>query len=120
MVSLVARPRKRFRPRLGVYRDSKNDRSLTPSGPEVIIDKLLALQLAPKRQAEPRFAPGSPLSAAAAVPRPKSPALSVPAALSESTDLRITHPNPTMRLPDPIPLKIKFPISPRPKIGFWP
>ena len=23
-------------------------------------------------------------------------------------------------LPDPIPLKIQFPISPRPKIGFWP
>jgi len=23
-------------------------------------------------------------------------------------------------LPDPIPLKIQSPISPRPKIGFWP
>ena len=63
-----------------------------------------------KRQAAPRFAPAIPLSVAA-VPYPKSPASSAPAALSKSTDLRLTHPAPTMPLPDPIPLKIQSPIS---------
>ena len=91
-------------------RKYKNACSLTPSDPEVSPSTSHPEQLAHKRQAEPRFAPESPLSAAA-IPRPKSPALAEPAALSKSTDLRLTHPNPTIPLPDPIPLKIQSPIS---------
>ena len=63
--------------------------------------------IAPKRQAEPRFAPEIPLSVAA-VPRPKAPASPEPAAVSKSTHLRLTRPNPTIPLPDPIPLKSSF------------
>ena len=55
-----------------------------------------------KRQAEPRFAPVIPLSAAA-VPRPKSPALFEPAALSKSTHLQLTHPPPHHAPPGPDP-----------------
>ena len=66
--------------------------SLTPGDPEVnkLTNPYPALH-APKRQAAPRFAPALPLSVVA-VPRPKSPTFSEPAALSKSTDLRLTHP----------------------------
>ena len=63
--------------------------------------------IAPKRQAAPRFAPEIPLSVAA-VPHPKSPASAESAALSKSTDLRLTHPAPSLPLPDLIPLEIQF------------
>jgi len=54
----------------------------------------------------------------AVVSRPKAPASPESAAISKSTDVRLTHRAPTMPLPDLIPLKIQSPISRRPKIGF--
>gem|GEM_PF-5109314 len=64
--------------------------------------------LAAKRQAEPQFAPEMPVSVAA-LPHPKSLASAEPAALSKSTDLRLTHPAPTMPLLlSPSPRKSSF------------
>ena len=112
--ALVASPRKRVLPRLRDYRNFKTRCSLTPSDSELTTRSSPPRADAPKRQAEPRLAPEIPLSVAA-VPRPKSPSLSAPVAISKSTDLRLNHPNPTMPLPDPIPLKIQFPrINTRP------
>ncbi len=88
----------------------KNAGSLTPSDSEVSTRTPLRRAACSQSQAAPRFAPEIPLSVAA-VPHPKSPASAEPAALSKSTDLRLTHPNPTIPLPDPIPLKIQSPIS---------
>ena len=73
--------------------------------------------IAPQRQAAPRFAPEIPLSAAV-VPLLKSRASSEPAVISKSSDLRLTHPNLTMRLPDPIPLKSSFLSAPAPESDF--
>ena len=87
-----------------------NAYSLTPSDSEVSTRTPLRRAACSQSQAAPRFAPEIPLSAAA-VPHPKSPASAESALISKSTDLRLTHPAPTLPLPDPIPLKIQFPIS---------
>jgi hypothetical protein len=62
-----------------------------------IVDLHESKQMSPD-QAAPRFAPAIPLSAAA-VPRPKSPASSEPAALSKLTHFPLLHPKPTMPIP---------------------
>ena len=89
----------------------KNAGSLTPSDSEVTVCPPPPREACPQTASRASIRARKPPFPPQPSHTPRTPASAEPAALSKSSHLRLTHPNPTMRIPNPITLKVKFPSS---------